>query len=104
VQGIPCCKLCAISQTQPLTLSHASVMLRFAAGSGQQSYVTVLKCPASGSVINSATLLAATGQQATTTAHVQKNCHRLDVRLLEVGEPTVARCGGSLVIRSRSGV
>ncbi len=61
------------------------------AGSGQQSYVTLLSCPSSGSVVNTATLLAATGQEVTASANVQKHCHKLDVRLLEVGEPVVAR-------------
>lgn len=62
-----------------------------AAGTGQQSYVTVLTCPSSGSVINTATLLAASGQQVTAAANVRKDCHKLDVRLVEVGEPVVAR-------------
>jgi hypothetical protein len=63
------------------------------AGTGQQSYVTMLTCPSSGSVVNSATLLAATGQEVVASAHVQKNCHKLDVRLVDVSEPVVARCG-----------
>jgi hypothetical protein len=61
------------------------------AGTGQQSYVTMLTCPSSGSVVNSATLLAATGQEVSASANVQKNCHKLDVHLVEVGQPVVAR-------------
>lgn len=51
----------------------------------------MLTCPSSGSVVNSATLLAATGQEVSASAIVQKNCHKLDVRLMEVGQPVVAR-------------
>ena len=60
-------------------------------GTAQQSYPTTLKCPASGSIVNSATLLASTGQQVTAAASVQKNCHKLDVRLTDVSEPVLAR-------------
>lgn len=51
----------------------------------------MLTCPASGSVVNTATLLASSGQQVTAAANVRKACHKLDVRLQEVGEPVVAR-------------
>lgn len=51
----------------------------------------MLSCPPSGAVITSASLLAATGQELTASASVQKNCQQLDVRLVEVGEPVVAR-------------
>lgn len=60
-------------------------------GSGQQSYVTRVRCPASGSVVNSATLLASTGQEVSATASVLKNCYELRVRLLDVSGPDVAR-------------
>jgi len=62
-----------------------------AAGADQHSYVTRLKCPSSGSVVNSATLLASTGQQVTATASVQKNCHVLDVRIVDMEGPVLAR-------------
>lgn len=66
-------------------------------GTGQQSYMTMLTCPSSGSVVNSATLLAATGQEVFASAHVQKNCRKLDVRLVDVSEPVVARCGAIIL-------
>jgi hypothetical protein len=61
------------------------------AGTGHQSYVTTLKCPATGSVTNTATLLAATGQRLTATANVVKNCFDLTVRLGAISPPTIAK-------------
>jgi hypothetical protein len=62
-----------------------------AAGSGQQSYVTRVTCPGASSVVSSATLLAATGQQVSASAAVTRNCFELGVRLAEVGEPVLGR-------------
>lgn len=60
-------------------------------GTAQQSYVTRLQCPASGSVVNRASLLASTGQEVAATASLLKNCYQLGVALRGVGAPTVAR-------------
>jgi hypothetical protein len=42
-------------------------------------------------MVNSATLLASTGQEVTAAASVLKNCYELGVRLADVGDPAVAR-------------
>eukprot|EP00775_Hariotina_reticulata_P008484 gene8484-8666_t len=60
-------------------------------GTGHQSYVTTLKCPATGSVTNTATLHASTGQRLTSTASVVKNCFDLTVRLGNISPPTIAK-------------
>jgi len=53
----------------------------FSAG-GTASYVTRIECPADSGVIrNTATLTASTGQQASTSAEVQRLCYDLNVRV-----------------------
>jgi len=95
-----CCLIAAVKQASkmPLNLILMSFLndkgcccQLWMAGTGHQSYVTTLKCPATGSVTNTATLLAATGQRLTATASVVKNCFDLTVRLGAISPPTIAK-------------
>eukprot|EP00775_Hariotina_reticulata_P004118 gene4118-4364_t len=58
-------------------------------GSSQQSYTTTLTCPDTAITTNQATLTAATGQQITQTATVQKLCYELQVRVAQAASAYV---------------
>lgn len=75
-----------------IQLTAGQSALCMCAAAGHQSYITTIRCPSSGTVLNTATLLAGTGQRLTDTASVLKNCYDLSVRLGAISPPSVAKC------------